>query len=82
MDARRVGNGEWRIVERNEDFALSNNQLIGRKNTYVYWRGQGNRSRMTRWWMHEFVIGTIFRPTMVMNTILTTITMKKIGDFF
>jgi len=72
MDARRAGNGEWRIYERNEEFALSNNQLIGRKNTFVYWRGQGNQALMTQWRMHEFVIGTIFHQTKVMNTILTT----------
>jgi len=69
MDARRSGNGEWRIVERNEEVAFSNNQLIGRKNTFVYWIGQGNRALMTQWWMHEFVIGRIFDPTRVMNTI-------------
>jgi len=69
MDARRAGNGEWRIVQRNEEFAHSNNQLIVRKNTFVYWIGQGNRALMTQWWMHEFVIGRIFDPTRVMNTI-------------
>jgi carotenoid cleavage dioxygenase-like enzyme len=69
MDARRAGNGEWRIVQRNEEFAHSNNQLIVRKNRYVYWIGQENQALMTRWWMHEFVIGRISDPTRVRNTI-------------
>jgi len=68
MDARPAGNGEWRRYERNT-YALSNNQLIARKNTYVYWRVQGSQALMTQWWMHEFVISTIFHPTRVMNII-------------
>ena len=82
MDARRAGNGAWRIVEKNKDYALSNNQLFARKNTFVYWSGQGNRALMTRWWMHEFFICTIVHPTRVMNTILNTITIKNFEDFF
>lgn len=69
MDARRAGNGEWRIYERNEKFSLSNNQLIGRKNTFVYWRIQGNQALMTQWRMHEFVIGTIFHQTKVYSAV-------------
>ncbi|XP_024626785.1 NAC domain-containing protein 83 [Medicago truncatula] len=65
MDATPAGNGEWRMVEWNEEFALSNNQLIVRKNTYVYWRVQGSQAVMTQWWMHEFVISTIFHPIRV-----------------
>jgi len=68
MDARPAGNGEWRIVERNEDFALLHNQLIGRKNTFVYWRNEGNQALMTQWRMHEFfIISTIHHPARVMN---------------
>jgi hypothetical protein len=81
MDTRVAGNGEWRTVEKNKQFALPSNYFIGRKNTLVYWRIQGNEVVKTQWMMHEFRISTIFHPIKVMDTIAITITIKNI-DFF
>nr|QSD99832.1 NAC family transcription factor [Melilotus albus] len=61
MDIRAAGNGEWRIME-NKDLALPSNHFIGRKNTLVYWRKQGNEFVKTQWMMHEFRISSIVEP--------------------
>ncbi|KAK2443771.1 NAC domain-containing protein [Trifolium repens] len=65
MDTRVAGNGEWRTVEKNKQFALPSNYFIGRKNTLVYWRIQGNEVVKTQWMMHEFRISTIFHQIKV-----------------
>ncbi|XP_045793040.1 NAC domain-containing protein 1-like [Trifolium pratense] len=65
MDTRVAGNGEWRTVEKNKELVLPSNYFIGRKNTLVYWRIQGNEVVKTQWVMHEFRIGTIFHPIKV-----------------
>nr|QSD99842.1 NAC family transcription factor [Melilotus albus] len=65
LNIRPVGNGEWRILKKNEELALSNKHFLGRKNTFVFWRMEGNQAVMTQWRMDEFFISTICHPTKV-----------------
>nr|QSD99830.1 NAC family transcription factor [Melilotus albus] len=65
MNLRPAGNGEWRLLKRNEELALSNKHFIGRKNTFVFSRMEGNQVVMTQWRMDEFGISTIYHPTKV-----------------
>nr|QSD99833.1 NAC family transcription factor [Melilotus albus] len=52
LNIRPVGNGEWRILKKNEELALSNKM-------------EGNQAVMTQWRMDEFFISTICHPTKV-----------------
>ncbi|GAU49717.1 hypothetical protein TSUD_407940 [Trifolium subterraneum] len=67
MDTRPAGNGEWRTVEKNKELVLPCNSYIGRKNTLVYWKKQGNEVVKTKWMMHEFhiVSSAIYHPRKV-----------------
>ncbi|TKY45374.1 NAC domain-containing protein 83 [Spatholobus suberectus] len=55
-DKRTAGNGQWRAVEKDQD-------LIGKRNTLVFWEAKGKRFTETKWVMHEFRLAPISNPS-------------------
>ncbi|KAK7289965.1 hypothetical protein RIF29_04036 [Crotalaria pallida] len=66
-----AGLGYWRTEERTEKIIVyGNDKLIGIKNTFVFWEGNGTLQTKTKWVMHEFRL---------VNH--TTLTMLKVSDW-
>lgn len=56
-EKRGAGNGEWRIVEKGQEFELSNNEDgVGKKNILVFWEANGDCFTKTNWVMHELFL--------------------------
>ncbi|GAU49455.1 hypothetical protein TSUD_407420 [Trifolium subterraneum] len=81
MDTRVTGNGEWRTVEKNKELALPSNYFIGRKNTLVYWRKQGNEVVKTQWVMHEFRMGAYRIFKMKVAKVEKKVNIPTVVDF-
>nr|KYP55875.1 Putative NAC domain-containing protein 94 [Cajanus cajan] len=81
-DKRVAGNGQWRIMEKDEDFQLPTKlQWIAKRNILVFWEAKGNRFTETNWMMHEFHLAPKSNPSQVniiINTIVSTIITIKI----
>ncbi|XP_020228032.1 NAC domain-containing protein 41 isoform X2 [Cajanus cajan] len=59
-----AGNGEWRGVERGQQIELSGKEVIAKRNTYVFWEGNGDNFTRTNWLMNEFHLILKSNPTM------------------
>ncbi|KAK7257115.1 hypothetical protein RIF29_30845 [Crotalaria pallida] len=60
-----AGSGYWRTEERTEEIIVSgNDKLVGIKNTFVFWEGNGTLQTKTKWVMHEFRLVNHTTPTM------------------
>ncbi|XP_057428248.1 NAC domain-containing protein 21/22-like [Lotus japonicus] len=55
LEIRAAGSGYWRVVEKGKDIHIpQNDQVMGKRNTLVFWEVQGSQARLTKWVMHEF----------------------------
>ncbi|XP_057432780.1 NAC domain-containing protein 83-like [Lotus japonicus] len=68
FDVRVVGSGEWRVMEKEKDVHIpQNNQVVGKRNTLNFWEVQGICAKRTKWVMHEFLLALIANPTKSKN---------------
>ncbi|XP_057428277.1 NAC domain-containing protein 83-like [Lotus japonicus] len=78
LDMRDAGSGQWRVVEKGKDIPIPrNNQVIGKRNTLIFWEVQGACARRTKWVMHEFRLVLIANPSKMGNWIVYRIFLKK-----
>ncbi|XP_057432900.1 NAC domain-containing protein 83-like [Lotus japonicus] len=78
LDMRVAGNGQWKIVEKGKDIHTPcNKEIIGKRNTLIFWEVQGAYARMTKWVMHEFRLVLIANPTQMSKWAVYRIFMKK-----
>ncbi|XP_057423460.1 NAC domain-containing protein 83-like [Lotus japonicus] len=64
LDMRVAGSGQWRVVEKGKDVHIPrNNQVIGKRNTLIFWEVEGVCARRIKWVMHEFRLVLISNPS-------------------
>lgn len=65
LNKREAGNGQWRTIEKAQDFELSKEQVVARKNVLAFWEAKGNGFAKSNWVMHEFRLVSKSHPSMV-----------------
>lgn len=56
-DKRGAGNGQWRMVEKEQEVELScSKDVVGKKNILAYWETNGDSFTKTNWVMHELLL--------------------------
>ncbi|XP_061344407.1 NAC domain-containing protein 83-like [Gastrolobium bilobum] len=77
-DKRAAGSGLWRAVGKAKYIVLSGSkELIGKRNTLIFWEGKGNKPIKTKWAMHEFRLESLANPYQVSNWAVYHIFEKK-----
>ncbi|XP_057444621.1 NAC domain-containing protein 83-like [Lotus japonicus] len=78
LGTRVAGNGQWKIVEKGIDVPIPrNNEVIGKRNTLIFWEVQETCVRRTKWVMHEFLLVLIANPSKMANWAVYRIFKKK-----
>ncbi|XP_057453168.1 NAC domain-containing protein 83-like [Lotus japonicus] len=78
LDLRVVGSGQWKVVEKGRDIPIPpKNEVIGKRNTLVFWELQGACARRTKWVMHEFRLLFIANPSKISNWVVYRIFLKQ-----
>lgn len=77
LNKREAGNGQWRTIEKAQDFELSKEQVVARKNVLAFWEAKGNGFAKSNWVMHEFRLVSKSHPSMVNNTTISIIIVTK-----
>ncbi|XP_057418911.1 NAC domain-containing protein 83-like [Lotus japonicus] len=79
LDTRVARSGQWRIIEKDKDvpIPLRNNQVIGKRNTLIFWKVQGACFMRTKWVMHEFRLALMANPSKMANWVVYRIFQKK-----
>ncbi|XP_057451942.1 NAC domain-containing protein 83-like [Lotus japonicus] len=78
LDMRVAGSGLWKVVEKGKDVLIpQNNEVIGKRNTLIFWEVQGACTRRTKWMMHEFRLVLLANPSKMENWAVYRIFKKK-----
>ncbi|KAL2320351.1 hypothetical protein Fmac_029320 [Flemingia macrophylla] len=60
-----AGNGQWREVKKGQQIEIYGKEVIAKKNTYVFWKGNDNKFTITNWVMNEFHLPMKSKPTKI-----------------
>ncbi|XP_057453242.1 NAC domain-containing protein 83-like [Lotus japonicus] len=78
LDMRVAGSGQWKVVEKGKCVPIPrNNEVIGKRNTLIFWEMQGASARKTKWVMHQFRLVLVAKPSKISNWVVYRIFMKK-----
>ncbi|XP_057453424.1 NAC domain-containing protein 83-like [Lotus japonicus] len=78
LDIRIAGSGQWKVVEKGKCIPIrQNNEVIGKKNTLIFWELQGASAKMTKWVMHEFRLVLVAKQSKISNWVVYRIFLEK-----
>ncbi|XP_057428240.1 NAC domain-containing protein 83-like [Lotus japonicus] len=78
LNMRTAGIGHWKVVEIAKDVPIpQSNEVIGKRNTLVFWEVQGACYRKTKWVMHEFRLVSTLNPSKMANWVVYRIFQKN-----
>ncbi|XP_057440087.1 NAC domain-containing protein 83-like [Lotus japonicus] len=66
LDMRAAGSGQWKVLEKAKNVLIpQNHEVIGKRNTLIFWEVQAACYKRTKWVMHEFRLVLIANPSKV-----------------